>query len=192
MYKVFVNENVIILTNKIPFGSKINLFDLKKTSLIDIVSNVKKHKKIFLFHKNSEKLILNFKKKIKVIFAGGGIVKNNLDETLFIYRRNKWDLPKGKIDKGETIDQTALREVKEETGIVDLKIVDFRTKTYHIFKKNNEYCLKETTWYNMVSNFDGEFIPELKEDITKVVWKNDKKIKKIKNTFPNIKLLLSI
>jgi len=192
MYKVFVNENVIILTNQIPFGSKINLFDLKKISLIDIVSNVKKHKKIFLFHKNSEKLILNFKKKIKVIFAGGGIVKNNLDETLFIYRRNKWDLPKGKIDKGETIDQTALREVKEETGIVDLKIVDFRTKTYHIFKKNNEYCLKETTWYNMVSNFDGEFIPELKEDITKVVWKNDKKIKKIKNTFPNIKLLLSI
>ena len=192
MYKVFVNENVIILTNKIPFGSKINLFDLKKISLIDIVSNVKKHKKIFLFHKNSEKLILNFKKKIKVIFAAGGIVKNNLDETLFIYRRNKWDLPKGKIDKGETIDQTALREVKEETGIVDLKIVDFRTKTYHIFKKNNEYCLKETTWYNMVSNFDGEFIPELKEDITKVVWKNDKKIKKIKNTFPNIKLLLSI
>ena len=192
MYKVFVNENVIILTNQIPFGSKINLFDLKKISLIDIISNVKKHKKIFLFHKNSEKLILNFKKKIKVIFAGGGIVKNNLDETLFIYRRNKWDLPKGKIDKGETIDQTALREVKEETGIVDLKIVDFRTKTYHIFKKNNEYCLKETTWYNMVSNFDGEFIPELKEDITKVVWKNDKKIKKIKNTFPNIKLLLSI
>ena len=192
MYKVFVNENVIILTNQIPFGSKINLFDLKKISLIDIISNVKKHKKIFLFHKNSEKLILNFKKKIKVIFAGGGIVKNNLEETLFIYRRNKWDLPKGKIDKGETIDQTALREVKEETGIVDLKIVDFRTKTYHIFKKNNEYCLKETTWYNMVSNFDGEFIPELKEDITKVVWKNDKKIKKIKNTFPNIKLLLSI
>ena len=54
MYKVFVNENVIILTNKIPFGSKINLFDLKKISLIDIISNVKKHKKIFLFHKNSE------------------------------------------------------------------------------------------------------------------------------------------
>ena len=97
------------------------------------------------------------------------------DETLFIYRRNKWDLPKGKNDKGETIDQTALREVKEETGITDLKIIDFRTITYHIFKKNNEYCLKETTWYNMVSNFDGEFIPELKEDITKVVWKNEKK-----------------
>ena len=141
------------MTNQIPFGSKINLFDLKKISLIDIISNVKKHKKIFLFHKNSEKLILNFKKKIKVIFAGGGIVKNNLDETLFIYRRNKWDLPKGKIDKGETIDQTALREVKEETGIVDLKIVDFRTKTYHIFKKNKEYISKYKVVIKYLINF---------------------------------------
>ena len=63
MYKVFVNENVIILTDEIPFGSKINLFDLKKISLIDVISNVKKHKKIFLYHKNSEKLISYFKKK---------------------------------------------------------------------------------------------------------------------------------
>lgn len=192
MYKVFVNENVILLTSEIPFGSKINLFDLKKISLKEIISNVKKHKKIFLFHKNSEKLISSFKKKIKVISAGGGIVKNNFDETLFIYRRNKWDLPKGKKDKGETIDLTALREVKEETGIGNLKIIDFRMKTYHIFKKNNEYCLKETTWYNMTSDFDGKFIPEIKEDITKVVWKNESKIQKIKNTFPNIKLLLNI
>ena len=53
MYKVFVNENVILLTSEIPFGSKINLFDLKKISLNEIISNVKKHKKIFLFHKNS-------------------------------------------------------------------------------------------------------------------------------------------
>ena len=192
MYKVFVNENVILLTSQIPFGSKINLYDLKKTSLDDIISNVKKHKKIFLFHKNSEKLISSFKKKIKVISAGGGVVKNSFDETLFIFRRNKWDLPKGKKDKGETIDQTALREVKEETGIVDLKINDFRTITYHVFKKNSEYCLKETSWYNMTSNFDGKFIPEIKEDITKVVWKSENKIRKIKNTFPNIKLLLNI
>tara|TARA_B100000780_G_scaffold138461_1_gene96854 strand:- start:9745 stop:10323 length:579 start_codon:yes stop_codon:yes gene_type:complete len=192
MYKVFVNENVILLTSQIPFGSKINLFDLKKISINDIISNVKKHKKIFLYHKNSEKLISIFKKKIKVISAGGGIVKNSFDETLFIFRRNKWDLPKGKKDKGETVDVTALREVREETGIVDLKIIDFRTITYHIFKKNSEYCLKETTWYEMTSNFDGEFVPEIKEDITKVVWKNAKKIKKLKNTFPNIKLLLNI
>ena len=69
MYKVFVNENVILLTSQIPFGSKINLYDLKKISLDDILSNVKKHKQIFLFHKNSEKLISSFKKKNKSNFS---------------------------------------------------------------------------------------------------------------------------
>jgi len=151
MYKVFVNQDVIILTSEIPFGKKINLYDLKKKSLDEIISLVKKHHKIFLFHKNSEKLVSTFQKKIKVVKAGGGIVKNINDETLFIYRRNKWDLPKGKMDKGETIDQTALREVKEETGIKNLSIIDFKMNTYHVFKKGKEYRLKETSWFNMLS-----------------------------------------
>jgi hypothetical protein len=158
--------------------------------LDEIISLVKKHHKIFLFHKNSEKLVSTFQKKIKVVKAGGGIVKNINDETLFIYRRNKWDLPKGKMDKGETIDQTALREVKEETGIKNLRIIDFKMNTYHVFKKGKEYRLKETSWFNMLSTHEGSFSPESKEGITKVVWKSNKKIKKIKNTFPNIKLLL--
>ena len=190
MYKVFINQDVIILTSEIPFGKKINLYDLKKKSLDEIISLVKKHHKIFLFHKNSEKLVSTFQKKIKVVKAGGGIVKNTNDETLFIYRRNKWDLPKGKMDKGETIDQTALREVKEETGIKNLSIIDFKMNTYHVFKKGKEYRLKETSWFNMLSTHVGSFSPESKEGITKVVWKSNKKIKKIKNTFPNIKLLL--
>ena len=190
MYKVFVNQDVIILTSEIPFGKKINLYDLKKKSLDEIIYLVKKHHKIFLFNKNSEKLVSTFKKKIKLVKAGGEIVKNINNETLFIYRRNKWDLPKGKMDKGETIDQTALREVKEETGIKNLSITDFKMNTYHVFKKGKEYRIKETSWFNMLSTQKGNFSPESKEGITKVVWKSNKKIKKIKNTFPNIMLLL--
>jgi 8-oxo-dGTP pyrophosphatase MutT (NUDIX family) len=190
MYKVFLNENVINLTSEIQFGSNITVLPLKETSINDVISKVKKHKKIYLYHHNSLKLISNFKKKIKVVKAGGGVVTNSKDEILFIFRRNKWDLPKGKMDKGETIENTAVREVEEETGVKNLVISSFFKDTYHIFKKDSKYFLKQTSWFNMNSNYDGELHPELNEGISKVVWKSRSKIKKIKNTFPNIKLLL--
>ena len=190
MYKVFLNQNVIILTCEIQLGSNITVLPLKKTSLSDIISKVKKHKKIYLYHHNSKKLISRFKKKIKVVKAGGGIVTNNSDETLFIFRRNKWDLPKGKMDDGESIEKTAIREVQEETGIQNLVITSFFMDTYHIFKKENKFFLKETSWFNMNSDYKGKLHPELSEGITKVVWKSKEKIQKIKNTFPNIKLLI--
>lgn len=190
MYKVFLNQNVIILTSEIQLGSNITVLPLKKTSLSDIISKVKKHKKVYLYHHNSKKLVSKFKKKIKVVKAGGGIVTNSKQETLFIFRRNKWDLPKGKMDDGESIEYTAVREVQEETGIKNLAISSFFMNTYHIFKKENKYFLKETSWFNMKSDYDGELYPELSEGITKVVWKNKADTKKIKNTFPNIKLLI--
>jgi 8-oxo-dGTP pyrophosphatase MutT (NUDIX family) len=190
MYKVFLNKNVIILTNEIPLDSNITLLPLKKTSLSDIISKVKKHKKIYLYHHNSKKLISRFKKKIKVIKAAGGIVTNSNKETLFIFRRNKWDLPKGKMDNDESIERTAIREVQEETGIKDLVISSYFMDTYHIFKKGSKFFLKETSWFNMKSDYKGELIPEFNEGITKVVWKSKEKIEKIKKTFPNIKLLI--
>ena len=90
MYKVFLNKNVIILTNEIPLDPNITVLPLKKTSLSDIILKVKKNKKIYLYHHNSKKLISRFKKKIKVIKAAGGIVTNSNKETLFIFRRNKF------------------------------------------------------------------------------------------------------
>ena len=192
MYKVFVNQSLIVLTSQIPFGSKINIYSLKEISIDEIITKCKKHKTIFLYHKKSKKLLPLFLKKIKVIKAGGGIVKNSLNQILFIYRRNKWDLPKGKMDAGESIDQTAIREVYEETGAKDLEIINLNAVTYHVFKNDNKFFLKETTWYNMKSNNSSNLIPEEKEGITKVVWKNKVEILKKKNIYPNIKLLLDV
>ena len=192
MYKVFVNQNLVVLTSQIPFGSKINIYSLKEISIDEVVTKAKKHNKIFLYHSKPKKLLSLFFKKIKVIKAGGGIVKNSLNQILFIYRRKKWDLPKGKMDNHESIDQTAIREVSEETGAKDLEIINLNSITYHIFKNNKKFFLKETNWYEMKANNISNLIPEENEGITKVIWKNKTEILNKKNIYPNIKLLLDV
>ena len=117
MYKVFANRLPIVLTSKAKYLSNKNTFLLSSLEIDEILKKLRKHKKIYLFFPKKKDLIKEFKSKIKTIYASGGIVKNKKSEILFIFRRGKWDLPKGKADKGETKKQTALREVKEETGV---------------------------------------------------------------------------
>ena len=97
MYKVFVNQDEIILTSNVPFGDKISIYDLKEISILEIVKLVKKQKRIFLFHKNPKKLISTFAKKIKIVTAAGGVVTNKkmksflyLEEISGIFLREKW------------------------------------------------------------------------------------------------------
>ncbi len=112
---------------------------------------------------------------LKLVVAAGGIVVNEYNEILFIFRKKKWDLPKGKIDPNEHIEDCAIREVQEETGVRNLQINSFLTVTYHIYLENN-YLLKETHWY-MMSATKTRLYPQREEGITKAVWSNRSLIK---------------
>ena len=192
MYKVFINKLSIILTSKNKSLSQENSFLLSSITLNEILKKVRKHKKIFLYHPKKSELIKIFKSKIKVIFASGGIVKNDNNQILFIYRRGKWDLPKGKAEKGESIRETAVREVIEETGIDKLKIDKYFSNTFHIVRNNKKYFLKETSWFLMSSNFKGKLKPQLNEGIKSVKWKTFDDAKKIKKkTYGNISIILT-
>lgn len=192
MYKVFINKLSIILTSKNKSLSQENSFLLTSITLNEILKKVRKHKKIFLYHPKKSELLKVFKSKIKVIFASGGIVKNDNNQILFIYRRGKWDLPKGKAEKGESIRETAVREVIEETGIEKLKIDKYFSNTFHIVRNNKKYFLKETSWFLMSSNFKGKLKPQLKEGIKSVKWKTFDDAKKIKKkTYGNISIILT-
>ena len=130
------------------------------------------------------------KTKIPVQKAGGGLVYNAKNEVLFIFRNGKWDLPKGGTEKGEAIEDTAMREVEEETGVGNLVVNQKLQKTYHIFKRNGRLKLKITHWFEMRTTFEG--IPEgqAEEGIEKVAWLNPEEIKEaLKNSYENIKLL---
>ena len=192
MYKVFINKFSIILTSKNKSLSQENSFLLSSITLNEILKKVRKHKKIFLYHPKKSELLKVFKSKIKVIFASGGIVKNDNNQILFIYRRGKWDLPKGKAEKGESIRETAVREVIEETGVEKLKIDKYVSNTFHIVRNNKKYFLKETSWFLMSSNFKGKLKPQLNEGIKSVKWKTFDDAKKIKKkTYGNISIILT-
>ena len=192
MKKVFYKEKLIIVSNDKNDLSDCFLIESKNkfsSSTLDILKK-KNVKSIGILSKNPEKFLSNF--PFPKIVAAGGIVINDKKEILFIFRDNKWDLPKGKAEKNENISQTAIREVEEETGIKDLIIVKPVEITYHIFKRSKKNYLKETYWFEMKSNYDKSFTPQINEGITRVEWISKEKIPLIlKNTYHNIKLLIS-
>lgn len=122
------------------------------------------------------------------ITAAGGLVLNENKDSLWIFRRGNWDLPKGKLDEGETIGACALREVEEETGIKDTVIERFLTNTYHFYTENNVSICKETYWYLMHSPGVQNLVPQIEEQITAIKWSDTAFVEQIlPDTFPMIK-----
>mgnify|MGYP000094285226 CR=1 FL=1 len=192
MYKVFVNESPLILTNKLSDIKDSKYFLLNSDAINEAITALSKKKltKAYIYHPNNEEILKKFSKNIPIVVAGGGVVTNKKGKVLFIYRNDKWDLPKGKLDKGENIRECSIREVEEETGVKGLKIENFLKTTYHIFKRNGKYKLKEVHWFAMQTSYSGELKGQKEEGIEKVKWKGPKKIAKaLENSYTNIKIL---
>jgi len=110
--------------------------------------------------------------QMKTIVAAGGLVYNESNELLMIFRRGKWDLPKGKLDEGESIPDCAVREVQEETGLTEITLGEFMRITHHQYfdKWLNETVIKETHWYRMSASSNQPLIPQTEEDIESIRW----------------------
>ena len=192
MYKVFVNDKPLFLTNQIFKETDFQFFLLETVDIKQVIVKIFQNKiqKAYLYHPDEKEILKMLKTKLPVQKAGGGLVYNKKNEVLFIFRNGKWDLPKGGIEKNETIEQTSIREVCEETGAKDLVISDKLQKTYHIFKRNGRYKLKITHWFEMRTSFEGDLVAQIDEGIEKVAWLNAEQIKEaLKNSYENIKLL---
>lgn len=192
MYKVFVNDKPLFLTNQIFKETDFQFFLLETVDIKQVIVKIFQNKiqKAYLYHPDEKEILKMLKTKLPVQKAGGGLVYNKKNEVLFIFRNGKWDLPKGGIEKNETIEQTSIREVCEETGAKDLVISDKLQKTYHIFKRNGRYKLKITHWFEMRTAFEGDLVGQIDEGIEKVAWLDTEQIKEaLKNSYENIKLL---
>ncbi|MCW3105877.1 MAG: hypothetical protein JWQ09_383 [Segetibacter sp.] len=121
------------------------------------------------------------------IIAAGGIVENEENKILFQFRREKWDLPKGKLDEGETIEACAVREVEEETGLHDIQLGELVGITHHFYNENGTDIEKETHWFAMKVTGQQELIPQVEEDILELRWVAENELKDyLTNTFKNI------
>lgn len=195
MYKVFVNEKKLLIS-KYPADIEKNLRFEGFATLeiaIDLLQNTS-CPELNVYGENVEEMWEDFTHMFRVIEAAGGIVQNKEGKTLFIRRLGKWDLPKGKIEKGESLEQAATREVQEETALSNLVIQEFVNSTFHIYtERNGEKILKITYWFKMDYLGTGHPVPQLEEGITEVSWKEEKEILQdvFPKTFQNIKLILT-
>ena len=130
---------------------------------------------------------------MKKIIAAGGLVTNKNNELLMIFRRGKWDLPKGKLDESETIEACAVREVEEETGISDLELGPLLGITYHEYFDQyvNADVLKESHWYLMKATGSALTTPQTEEDIEQIIWADEKAVNEcLINTYVNIEEII--
>jgi 8-oxo-dGTP pyrophosphatase MutT (NUDIX family) len=105
-----------------------------------------------------------------VLVAAGGLVTNPAGDVLMIFRRGKWDLPKGKLDDGETIEECAVREVTEETGLYSITLGPKITETYHYYPYKGKKVLKHSIWYHMDFTGTELTVPQIEEDIVDIEW----------------------
>ncbi len=194
MYKVFYNQKPLFFTTDLTNNSdETPLLFIKYTSALVIVKALrnKNTKAVYLYHPKKEKLEKHFLKHFLVVEAAGGLVEHTDGRYLFIYRNDKWDLPKGKIEKNEVIIDAAIREVMEETGVGDLMVTKPLNTTYHVFNSKGKFKLKKTYWFLMKSNYNAPLVPQEEENIQAAVWRSKTDFPLLmQNAYENIKILL--
>lgn len=201
MYKIYINNSLIDLAPKSQWLEQKPEPEIlateyfgKRNALLNYIDAAEKSKtprSFLLYGEDHEALINDFFSLYKIVEAAGGLVFNKEEKILAIFRRGFWDLPKGKIDPGETPDQAAIREVQEETGLTNVSKKELLHTSFHTYRnKKDKRCLKPTFWFKMTTT-DTKLTPQAEEDIEQAVWLTiEEFLKGDYNTYGSIKDVL--
>ena len=175
MNKVFFHEHLLTF-DPVQFSGSLRVKVADEARLREFVFRwlqEERRKDALLYGYDAKQMKKDFRRIFHFVEAAGGVVRNRHHKVLFIKRWDRWDLPKGKKEKKETVSQCALREVEEETGVKKLKIVRSLSSSYHIFETTDQWYLKKTYWFLMETGYEGQTYPQNEEDITAVQWMNE-------------------
>lgn len=189
--KIYINNKPLILTNSTNWVID---NDIKAKGYLSLNGAFSRNLRLALLHINNprtlgaiiediseDSLKSMIEERFELVQAGGGVVLNEDGDVLMIFRRGKWDLPKGKTDPGEDIQESAVREVQEETGVTNLDVIKHLDNTYHIYSQGNTECLKCTSWYLMRGTSKDSLQAQAEENILKVEWVNSQKLPTLMN-----------
>jgi len=202
MYKIKFGEHTLRILSDVCFFSfeelgknKAVVYKYTKAKkLIELIdeittSSIKNH---IIFHPDTELVFNELAKRFQRIQAGGGLVINEKNQILFIFRNGKWDLPKGKIEPNETIELGAIREVEEECGLKVSKIEKHLAITYHTYLFDGKHILKSNYWFLMHADSAQNLVPQAEENILKVEWVDRDKVKPLlSNSYEAIEELVN-
>lgn len=188
--KIYFNSNFVILTD-VKYTNLLNhcIECTTKSDVLHAISIMQEGEgqNLYLYNQSFIDICNIVESCFVYIEAAGGVVQNEYSETLFIYRNDMWDLPKGKLDAGESPEQAAIREVQEETGIAMLDLKQYLCSTWHTYEHKKGTVLKQTYWYRMCSTQKQELIPQIEEGIREVTWVARNKFPTIlSKTYPSI------
>lgn len=202
-YCIYINSVPLYISDQSGLGSiaaqehcEIHDYERGRKGLFNYIDAYEKspdRNPVILLVKDSKECFKQFKSIYKVIKASGGLVFNEQGQLLAIYRRGHWDLPKGKIEAGESKKEAAIREVQEETGIDNIECKERIGKTYHTYSTSkHKRVLKVSYWYEMETN-DKFTTPQTEEDIELVEWVDPQKfMSQYKPIYRNIEDIISV
>lgn len=195
MYKVYIENSVVLFTAQQPDDASYVTFRPaagEPLSIAKLLQKVQNSKRLAVISDDIEEVFAQFRTSQRFIQAGGGVTSDPEGRLLLIFRNGRWDLPKGKLEPGEQIEECAVREVSEECGLSGLQRSDFITHTYHCYQLHGEWVLKQTSWYRM--SYDGKEVPapQTVEGITQAVWVPQTELAaKLENTYFTIRDVLT-
>ncbi len=194
MYKVFIKDSSLTFYEH-PTEDDMELTEYtgveQLRSVISMLENSEEIEHRNFLAKDLGQVWKDLTSYFKIIEAAGGVVKNSMDEILMIFRLGKWDLPKGKLEEGESVREGAKREVIEECGISALRVVRELPMTYHTYTVKEQPVLKRTYWFEMKTEHKAQLVPQIEEHIEKAQWVNPDFLDEyLGNTYASIHWLL--